>query len=161
MSKVDILYQLNEIFQILLRNLLDRSLHACNRGLHTGIAQRTLEECHPRLAFRSRSQSGNEAGEKEIQELLVFLFSIFYIPRPNFIRTNTQLLTSRLMTSIGKLQRSILFSTHIVLLRRSISINYCPFFFPHLSLQSRPIISWMSRLLCSYGLYMPGKRANL
>ncbi|KAF8954890.1 hypothetical protein BDZ97DRAFT_1862360 [Flammula alnicola] len=60
----------NHVCKAILRSLLDRALLACGHSLGASIAQRTLEECFPRLALRSRSRPDWEDGEKAILELL-------------------------------------------------------------------------------------------
>ncbi|KAF8189305.1 hypothetical protein BJ912DRAFT_967076 [Pholiota molesta] len=127
----------SEACKILLRNLLDRSLRACYRGLHTGIAQRTLEECYPRLAFRSRSQSANEAGEQEIQGLLdeytalAFPFDdfnrqasavhlVFYAYHPAAHINLDQLLSFLLPSFISSIQTNTFLDESLAVLIRSL-----------------------------------------
>ncbi|KJA26965.1 hypothetical protein HYPSUDRAFT_63726 [Hypholoma sublateritium FD-334 SS-4] len=50
--------------------VLDRSLLICRHGLHTSIAQRTLEKCFPRLASRSATGTSGGSGESAVMEWL-------------------------------------------------------------------------------------------
>ncbi|PPQ78415.1 LOW QUALITY PROTEIN: hypothetical protein CVT25_011890 [Psilocybe cyanescens] len=77
-------YRLKTIKKIL-NDLLDHSLLACERFIKANIAQRTLEECYPRLALRSRITSNWQEGAESMSKLLVRGFSC------NHTRSNNSL----------------------------------------------------------------------
>ncbi|KDR72651.1 hypothetical protein GALMADRAFT_252818 [Galerina marginata CBS 339.88] len=54
----------------IIKRLLDSALIACEGLIQANVAQRTLEECFPRLGLRSRTESDWEEGEKAILEIL-------------------------------------------------------------------------------------------
>lgn len=65
---------LSFFLKAILKGCLDQFLLVFQRGLHTQIAQRTLERCYPRLVLRPASQVPESSGESAILEWLVGLF---------------------------------------------------------------------------------------
>ncbi len=87
----------NDLNKAIISDMLDRSLLMCRHGIHTSIAQRTLEKCYPRLALRSAARSSADSGENAVMEWLVSLFLLRllfysdYIGRISFVGFSVRL----------------------------------------------------------------------
>ena len=60
-----------EACRALLGRLLGTSISACEHQVQSDIAQRTLEKCYPRFAFRSQVRPDSEAGKRIMFDVLV------------------------------------------------------------------------------------------
>lgn len=85
-----------KISKAILNNLLDRSLLACEHFIKANIAQRTLEDCYPRLAIRSRTSGDWHEGAETMSKLLVGSFSVSCTPLTCSFRKRTPHLGCRL-----------------------------------------------------------------
>ncbi|KAH9477682.1 hypothetical protein JR316_0009908 [Psilocybe cubensis] len=77
----------------IVNNLLDRSLLACERFIKANIAQRTLEECHPRLSKLSRTNVDWQEGAQIMSKFLETYNSL------GISSTTSQCTTSHLVAS--------------------------------------------------------------
>ncbi|KAF9482730.1 hypothetical protein BDN70DRAFT_892362 [Pholiota conissans] len=114
--------------KIIISKLLNRSLLSFNQGINTDIAQRTLEEYYPRLAFRSRRQSADFSVQSSASHL------VFYAYRPPEQIDIGRLLSFILPILISSVQTNTFLDESLAILIRSLhkwSTGKSPASLPH------------------------------
>ena len=88
-----------------MKNLLDQTLTACAHCIRSSAAQRTFEQCFPRLTIKTSVGAGREEGEKVALEAPVCVVSIISASTDQNDRTRIPFLGGHSKNSLQHQQR--------------------------------------------------------